>query len=76
MIISNLGVSQSSAQQSGAMGLIEKVGNFHMVHPNISNQEGKWLIRINSTQPYTLKVLGKRNAPVSPAHMGIDKLQR
>uniref|UniRef100_W5KED4 von Willebrand factor A domain containing 11 n=1 Tax=Astyanax mexicanus TaxID=7994 RepID=W5KED4_ASTMX len=59
IITSPTGVSQRSSELSGALGTINKVGNFHAVHPNISDQTGEWLISIDSTQPYTVKVVGK-----------------
>ncbi|KAL7889496.1 hypothetical protein AOLI_G00017540, partial [Acnodon oligacanthus] len=52
-------VSQTSDEPSGALGLIETVGNFYTVRLTISDQAGLWLISINSTQPYTVKVLGQ-----------------
>ncbi|KAL7889413.1 hypothetical protein AOLI_G00016710 [Acnodon oligacanthus] len=58
-ITSPSGLSQTSSQPSGSLGLIEKVGNFHTLHPNVSDPTGMWLISINSTQPYTVKVLGQ-----------------
>ncbi|KAL7877063.1 hypothetical protein SRHO_G00037060 [Serrasalmus rhombeus] len=58
-ITSPSGVSQTSSQPSGVLGFIEKVGNFHTLHPNVSDQTGLWLISIKSTQPYTVKVLGQ-----------------
>ncbi|KAL7877148.1 hypothetical protein SRHO_G00037910 [Serrasalmus rhombeus] len=59
IITSPSGVSQSSVEPSGALGLIETVGNFYTVRLTISDQAGLWLISINSTQPYTVKVLGQ-----------------
>ncbi|KAI4895401.1 hypothetical protein NFI96_022024 [Prochilodus magdalenae] len=59
IIISPSGVSQNSAEPSGALGQIKKVGNFNTFRPDVSDQTGQWVIRINSTQPYTVKVLGQ-----------------
>ncbi|XP_062852458.1 von Willebrand factor A domain-containing protein 7-like [Trichomycterus rosablanca] len=54
------GVSQSSAESNGSLGIIEKVGNFHTIRPNISAQTaGLWLINTTSTYPYTIKVVGQ-----------------
>ncbi|XP_062852457.1 von Willebrand factor A domain-containing protein 7-like [Trichomycterus rosablanca] len=54
------GVSQSSAESNGSLGIIEKVGNFYTLRPNISDQTaGLWLINTTSTYPYTIKVVGQ-----------------
>ncbi|GAA6098474.1 von Willebrand factor A domain-containing protein 7-like [Tachysurus ichikawai] len=58
-ITSPSGVSQNSTELNGMLGLIQKVGNFYTVQPNISDQTGLWLFSINSTQPYTIKVVGQ-----------------
>ncbi|KAK3554501.1 hypothetical protein QTP70_024406, partial [Hemibagrus guttatus] len=58
-ITSPSGVAQSSTELNGMLGLIQKVGNFHTVQPNTSDQTGLWLFSINSTQPYTIKVVGQ-----------------
>ncbi|XP_053478034.1 von Willebrand factor A domain-containing protein 7-like [Ictalurus furcatus] len=58
-ITSPSGVSQSSAELNGTLGLIQEVGNFYTVQPNISEQTGLWLFNITSTQPYTIKVVGQ-----------------
>ncbi|XP_017319799.1 von Willebrand factor A domain-containing protein 7 [Ictalurus punctatus] len=58
-ITSPLGVSQSSAELNGTLGLIQRVGNFHTVQPNIAEQTGLWIFRITSTQPYTIRVVGQ-----------------
>ncbi|KAL6487768.1 hypothetical protein MHYP_G00043940 [Metynnis hypsauchen] len=59
IISSPSGVSQTSVEPSGALGMIETVGNFYTVRLTTSDQAGLWLISINSTQPYTVKVLGQ-----------------
>ncbi|KAM9478037.1 von Willebrand factor A domain-containing protein 7-like [Clarias gariepinus] len=59
LITSPSGVSQSSAELNGALGLIENIGNFYTVQPNISTQTGLWLFSIDSTQPYTIRVVGE-----------------
>lgn len=59
MLLSNPGVSQTSTELNGALGLIQKVGNFHTVRPNIAEKAGLWLLNINSIQPYTIRVVGK-----------------
>ncbi|XP_036418022.1 von Willebrand factor A domain-containing protein 7-like [Colossoma macropomum] len=53
------GQSQSSGQPDGSLAVIQSVVNFHMVQIKNSSQPGEWLIYMNSTQPYTLKVTGK-----------------
>ncbi|XP_058236777.1 von Willebrand factor A domain-containing protein 7-like [Hemibagrus wyckioides] len=58
-ITSPSGVSQNSTKLNGTLGLIQKVGNFHIVQPNIAEQVGLWLFSINSTQPYSIKVIGQ-----------------
>ncbi|KAB5581392.1 hypothetical protein PHYPO_G00175120 [Pangasianodon hypophthalmus] len=59
LLTSPSGVSQSSTELNGELGLIQRVGNFHTVQPNISEQTGLWHFSINSTQPYTIKVVGQ-----------------
>ncbi|KAK2852313.1 hypothetical protein Q7C36_007514 [Tachysurus vachellii] len=58
-ITSPSGVSQSSTELNGTLGLIQRVGNFHTVRPNIAEQVGLWLFSIKSTQMYTIKVVGQ-----------------
>ncbi|XP_047667867.1 von Willebrand factor A domain-containing protein 7-like [Tachysurus fulvidraco] len=58
-ITSPSGVSQSSTELTGMLGLIQRVGNFHTVRPNIAEQVGLWLFSIKSTQMYTIKVVGQ-----------------
>ncbi|XP_066534386.1 uncharacterized protein [Hoplias malabaricus] len=53
------GVSQSSNQTNGAVGIIQMVGNFQTVRPNISDLAGVWLISVDSEEPYTIKAFGK-----------------
>lgn len=59
MLLSNPGISQSSTELIGALGLIQRVGNFHTVQPNISDPTGLWLFSVKSTQLYTIRVAGK-----------------
>ncbi|KAF4090723.1 hypothetical protein AMELA_G00055160 [Ameiurus melas] len=59
MLLSKPGVSQTSTELNGALGLIQKVGNFHTVSPNIAEQAGLWLLNMNSLQPYTIRVVGQ-----------------
>ncbi|KAM9476981.1 von Willebrand factor A domain-containing protein 7-like [Clarias gariepinus] len=59
LITSPSGVSQSSAELNGPLGLMKNVGNFYTVQPNISAQTGLWLFSINSTQLYTIRVVGQ-----------------
>ncbi|KAK2852310.1 hypothetical protein Q7C36_007511 [Tachysurus vachellii] len=58
-ITSPSGVSQSSTELNGTLGLIQRVHNFHTLRPNISEQVGLWLFSIKSTQMYTIKVVGQ-----------------
>ncbi|XP_060729093.1 von Willebrand factor A domain-containing protein 7-like [Tachysurus vachellii] len=58
-ITSPSGVSQSSTELNGALGIIQKVGNFHTVQPNIADQTGWWVFDIKSTQPYSIRVVGQ-----------------
>ncbi|XP_026795878.3 von Willebrand factor A domain-containing protein 7-like [Pangasianodon hypophthalmus] len=58
-ITSPSGVSQSSSELNGALGLIQRVGNFQTVQPNVAEQAGLWLFSIKSTQPYSIKVVGQ-----------------
>ncbi|XP_046719939.1 von Willebrand factor A domain-containing protein 7-like [Silurus meridionalis] len=58
-ITSPTGVSQKSTELSGMLGFIQKVGNFHTVKPNITEQTGLWLFRISSMQSYTIRVVGQ-----------------
>ncbi|XP_037392795.1 von Willebrand factor A domain-containing protein 7-like [Pygocentrus nattereri] len=53
------GQSQSSGQSDGSLAVIQSVVNFHMVQVKNSSQPGWWSIYMNTTQPYTLKVMGK-----------------
>ncbi|GAA6112008.1 von Willebrand factor A domain-containing protein 7-like [Tachysurus ichikawai] len=57
-ITSPSGVSQSSTELNGMLGLIQRVGNFHTVRPNIA-EVGLWLFSIKSIQMYTIKVVGQ-----------------
>ncbi|XP_058242002.1 von Willebrand factor A domain-containing protein 7-like [Hemibagrus wyckioides] len=58
-ITSPSGVSQSSTVLKGALGIIQKVGNFHTVQPYIAEQTGLWAFEIKSAQPYSIKVVGQ-----------------
>lgn len=58
MLSCNTGVSQNSSQ---TLWPIQRVGNIATVQPNEEELAGLWLISINSTQPYTIKVVGKIN---------------
>ncbi|KAM9476982.1 von Willebrand factor A domain-containing protein 7-like [Clarias gariepinus] len=59
LITSPSGISQGSAELNGALGLINNVGNFYTAQPNISVKTGLWLFSIDSTQPYTIRVVGE-----------------
>ena len=62
--VTNLpGVSQNS-QTSGPLGTMETVGNLRRISLNSANQTGSWEIRIISTEPYTLKVIGQQSPNV------------
>ncbi|XP_029917843.1 von Willebrand factor A domain-containing protein 7-like [Myripristis murdjan] len=52
------GVSQGQNEASGKLGTIQTVGNLRRVRLT-DMQTGTWKIRVNSNQPYTLKVTGQ-----------------
>ncbi|XP_047667869.1 von Willebrand factor A domain-containing protein 7-like isoform X2 [Tachysurus fulvidraco] len=56
-ISSPSGVSQSSTELNGALGLFQKAGNFHIVQPNIAERTGWWVFDFKSTQPYSIRVV-------------------
>ncbi|KAK3573153.1 hypothetical protein QTP86_014102, partial [Hemibagrus guttatus] len=58
-ITSPSGISQSSTELNGALGIIQKVGNFHTVQPTITEQTGSWVFDMKSTQPYSIRVVGQ-----------------
>ncbi|KAM6986816.1 von Willebrand factor A domain-containing protein 7-like [Aplochiton taeniatus] len=51
------GLSQSNLELNGSLGTIQTVGNFLTLRLN--KEVGTWKIRMTSTQPYTLKVIGQ-----------------
>ncbi|KAI4895400.1 hypothetical protein NFI96_022023, partial [Prochilodus magdalenae] len=73
-ITSPSGVSQKSAETSGALGLIQTVGNFHTVRLHVSDLVGQWFISINSAQPYTVKVLDS-NVTLLFSMLGGDRVR-
>ncbi|XP_030640134.1 von Willebrand factor A domain-containing protein 7-like [Chanos chanos] len=50
------GVSQESRVKSGPLGKISAVGNLHIAH--LTEQTGTWQIRVGSTRPYNIRVIG------------------
>ncbi|KAI5107707.1 von Willebrand factor A domain-containing protein 7-like [Silurus meridionalis] len=58
-LTSPAGVSQSSTELNGNLGIIQKVGNFHTVQPNVADQTGLWVLKMNSNQPYSIRVVGQ-----------------
>ncbi|XP_076139012.1 von Willebrand factor A domain-containing protein 7-like [Alosa pseudoharengus] len=58
-IISPTGVTQNNTESSGALGSIQTAGNFRTVRLNTTEQGGVWEIRVDSTQAYTIKVIGQ-----------------
>ncbi|XP_030643655.1 von Willebrand factor A domain-containing protein 7-like [Chanos chanos] len=58
-ITSPSGLSQSSTEANGAVGTIQTVGNFQTMRPNNQNPTGLWKISVNSSQPYSVKVIGQ-----------------
>lgn len=53
------GLSQNDTESSGALGTIQRVGNFVTVRLNTTGEGGQWGIHMRSTQPYTIKVIGQ-----------------
>ncbi|XP_052385230.1 von Willebrand factor A domain-containing protein 7-like isoform X2 [Oncorhynchus keta] len=51
------GVSQSSGEVNGPLATIKTVGNFLTL--GLDSQAGLWEIRVSSTVPYSLKVVGQ-----------------
>ncbi|XP_024261931.1 von Willebrand factor A domain-containing protein 7 isoform X2 [Oncorhynchus tshawytscha] len=51
------GVSQSSGEVNGSLATIKTVGNFLTL--GLDSQAGLWEIRVSSTVPYSLKVVGQ-----------------
>ncbi|KAF7710104.1 hypothetical protein HF521_008976 [Silurus meridionalis] len=58
-LTSPAGVSQSSTELNGNLGIIQNVGNFHTVQPNVADQTGLWVLKMNSNQPYSIRVVGQ-----------------
>ncbi|KAL6110279.1 uncharacterized protein ACO6RY_19394 [Pungitius sinensis] len=58
-LTSSTGVTQSSSQSSGPLASFSTIGNLHRLNINTDNQTGLWEIRVNSTNPYSVKVTGQ-----------------
>ncbi|XP_062407526.1 uncharacterized protein LOC134098488 [Sardina pilchardus] len=58
-ITSATGAVQTDTEETGALGIINRVGNFYTVYINTHVQKGLWFINVLSIQPYTVKVVGK-----------------
>ncbi|KAM8880382.1 von Willebrand factor A domain-containing protein 7 [Spinachia spinachia] len=58
-LTSSTGVSQSSSQSSGPLASFTTAGNLHRLIINTDNQTGLWEIRVDSNNPYSLKVTGQ-----------------
>ncbi|XP_056265572.1 von Willebrand factor A domain-containing protein 7 [Pseudoliparis swirei] len=58
-LISSTGVSQSSSQPSGPLASFTTAGNLRRLSLNTDNQTGSWEIRVNSNNPYSVKVTGQ-----------------
>ncbi|XP_062409233.1 von Willebrand factor A domain-containing protein 7-like isoform X2 [Sardina pilchardus] len=58
-IVSPTGATQNNTESSGALGTIQAAGNFMTVRLNTTEQGGAWQIHVNSTQAYTIKVIGQ-----------------
>ncbi|XP_068177577.1 von Willebrand factor A domain-containing protein 7 [Antennarius striatus] len=53
------GVTQSHVEASGKLGTIQTVGNLRRISLNADKETGNWQIRIQSTDPYTVKITGQ-----------------
>nr|XP_019939290.1 PREDICTED: von Willebrand factor A domain-containing protein 7-like [Paralichthys olivaceus] len=53
------GVSQSNTETSGKLGTIHTVGNLRRILLNADNHKGIWKVKIESREPYTVKVTGQ-----------------
>nr|XP_040043074.1 von Willebrand factor A domain-containing protein 7-like [Gasterosteus aculeatus aculeatus] len=58
-LTSSTGVTQSSSQSSGPLASFTTAGNLHRLNINTDNQTGLWEIRVNSNDPYSVKVTGQ-----------------
>ncbi|XP_056141253.1 von Willebrand factor A domain-containing protein 7-like [Lampris incognitus] len=56
-LVSPSGVTQISTEKTGSLGTIQSVGNFITIQ--LSTQTGMWGIKMESANPYTLKVIGQ-----------------
>lgn len=64
MVLCNIGVSQNSTLAT--VWPIQRVGNFDTVQLNEQDPAGLWLFSINSTEPYSIKVVGKIHSLCQP----------
>uniref|UniRef100_A0A3P9IIT3 von Willebrand factor A domain containing 11 n=1 Tax=Oryzias latipes TaxID=8090 RepID=A0A3P9IIT3_ORYLA len=53
------GLNQNQGVVNGELGTVQTVGNLWRIHLNPDKQAGKWMIKIKSTQAFTLKVTGQ-----------------
>ncbi|XP_070847062.1 von Willebrand factor A domain-containing protein 7 [Chaetodon trifascialis] len=58
-LTSSTGVSQSSSQSSGPLASFTTAGNLRRLSLNTDNQTGSWEIRVDSNNPYSVKVTGQ-----------------
>ena len=59
LVALSTGVSQSNLDINGTLASFQSVGTFQTLLLN--KKVGLWEIRINSAQPYTLKVVGEND---------------
>ncbi|KAL1282099.1 hypothetical protein QQF64_000902 [Cirrhinus molitorella] len=72
-LYSPTGVSQSGSVADGPLGRILTIGNLRRVKLNSAKQTGVWMITVNSTSSYTIKVIG-RNATFFVSVSGRDSV--
>ncbi|KAM3622807.1 uncharacterized protein V6R79_003398 [Siganus canaliculatus] len=58
-LTSSTGESQSSSQTSGSLASFTSAGNLRRLSLNTDNQTGSWVISVDSTSPYSVKVTGQ-----------------
>ncbi|XP_075946869.1 von Willebrand factor A domain-containing protein 7 [Anarhichas minor] len=58
-LTSSTGVSQNSSQSSGPLASFTTAGSLRRLSFNTDNQTGSWEIRVNSNNPYSVKVTGQ-----------------
>ncbi|KAM7009756.1 von Willebrand factor A domain-containing protein 7-like [Tautogolabrus adspersus] len=69
-LTSPTGVSQSSRQSSGPLLSFTTVGNLRRLSLNTENQIGSWEMRVESNNPYSVKVTGQ-----SPLNFILDLVE-